>query len=341
MAAPCDVEVVDQRQSVVFTVDVEDWGQSVYDHALPISDYCADNVRRLLDLIAEDEDARATFFVLGKFAEKHPDAVRAIQDAGHEVACHGFEHVPVRQLGGAGFRADLRRAKAILADITGQPVTGFRAPVFSIGRDTLWALEILADEGFRYDSSIFPFNGPRYGIGDWPTETHRLVLNGSRRLTEFPLTVTSVAGRRLPIAGGGHARLAPGSWLVRLLQREAARRATWPVFYCHPHEIDPSEFRRTTPPPTWGSRRPPLRMRLHQGLGRRGFADKLRLLLRRFRFRSCGEALAAVPGLPEFNLGDVLGRASTPSDCPLSEQIGMAAASSAAVCRPVPPAPSV
>ena len=292
---------MDQRPSIVFTVDVEDWGQSVYDHSLPISDYCADNVRRLLDLIAHDAQARATFFVLGKFAHKHPDVVRTIQSAGHELACHGFGHIRVNHLGRAGFRHDLRRAKATLSDITGEAVTGFRAPVFSIGRDTLWALEILVDEGFRYDSSIFPFDGPRYGIGDWPTETHRLLLGAGRRLTEFPLTVTSVAGRRVPIAGGGYARLLPGSLLVRLFGREAARRRTWPVFYCHPYEMDTGEFRRRTPPPTWGSRRPPLRMRLHQGLGRRGFADKLRLLLRRFRFRSCGEALAAMQDLPAFS----------------------------------------
>jgi polysaccharide deacetylase family protein (PEP-CTERM system associated) len=266
-------------------------------------------VRRLLDLIAEDACARTTFFVLGKLALRHPNVVRAIQSAGHEVACHGFGHVRVGDLGRAGFQHDLRRAKGILSDITGEPVAGFRAPVFSITRDTLWALEILADEGFRYDSSIFPFNGSRYGIRGWPSETHRLLLEAGRRLTEFPLTVTTVAGRSFPIAGGGYARLLPASWLVRLFKREAVRRTSWPVFYCHPYEIDPEEFRRTSPRPRWGVLRPPLRLRLHQGIGRRGFDAKLRVLLRRFRFRSCLEALGADEDLPQFCPGITCGRA--------------------------------
>ncbi len=303
------MDYAEQRPSIIFTVDVEDWGQSVYDHSLPISDYCADNVRRLLDLIAEDGRAGATFFVLGKFVQRHPAVVRAIQSAGYEVACHGFGHIRVNHLGRAGFQHDLRRAKGPLSDITGQPVAGFRAPVFSITRDTLWALDILADEGFRYDSSIFPFHGPRYGIRGWPSETHRLRLAAGRRLTEFPLTVTTFAGRPFPIAGGGYARLLPASWLVRLFKRETARRTSWPVFYCHPYEIDPDEFRRTSPRPTWGACRPPLHLRLHQCLGRRRFADTLRLLMRSFRFRSCGEALVAKEDLPQFRPGKTCGGA--------------------------------
>lgn len=277
--------------SLIFSVDVEDWAQSTLDTNLPIGDYCADNARRLLELIGEAPGATGTFFILGKFAEKHPDAVRAIQAAGHEVASHGYGHVQVHLLTREQFREDLRRARGIISDITGVDVVGYRAPVFSIGAGNLWALDVLHEERFRYDSSIFPIAGRRYGIGDWPGESRIVRLADDARLIEFPLTAKTFAGRRLPISGGGYARLLPGRLLARFFRTEARRRSDWPVFYCHPYELDPDEFRRKVPPPPWGDLRLSRKLRLHQGLGRRGFADKLRLLLRHFRFRSFADAL--------------------------------------------------
>ncbi len=285
-------------------MDVEDWAQSTLDTDLPIGDHCADNARRMLELIGEAPDARATFFVLGKFAEKHPDVVRELHAGGHEIASHGFGHVQVHLLGPDRFREDIRRASGVLTDITGQPATGYRAPVFSIGAGSLWALEVLSEAGFRYDSSVFPISGRRYGIAGWPFETCTVRLNNGASIVEFPLTAKTVAGRSFPISGGGYARLLPAWLLGRLLRYEARRRSTWPVFYCHPYEIDPGEFRRTTPPPPWGSRRLPLKLRLHQGLGRGGFAGKIRSLMSQFRFRSFAEALSSTSTFAEIRAAD-------------------------------------
>lgn len=294
----------DARQRLVFTVDVEDWGQSVLDPTLPISDYAADNALRLLDLISQDPNAKGTFFVLGKFAEKHPQVVRRIRDRGHEIASHGHGHLRLDRLTRREFRDDLRRGADIIANAIGVRVTGYRAPQFSIIRDTLWALQILCEEGYQYDSSIFPFDGSRYGIGDWPLELCRVRLDSGMSIAELPPTVASIVGRRVPIGGGGYARLLPGRILVHLLRREATRRRTQPIFYCHPYEIDPGEFRRTVPTPPWGSRRLPLILKLHQGIGRRGFASKLRLIMRHFEFQSCSDALAAARELPEIHVPD-------------------------------------
>lgn len=292
------------RPSLIFSVDVEDWGQSVLDNSLPLSDYCADNARRLLDLIGEDATAKATFFVLGKFAKKHPAVVRELAAAGHELACHGYGHIQLHLLTRDQLFEDVRRAVGVVSDITGRPVTGYRAPVFSISAGTLWALDVLSEHGFSYDSSIFPINGSRYGISNWPNEVCVVRLETGRTITEFPLTTIKVAGRQVPISGGGYARLLPGPLLLRFFRREAARRRTWPVFYCHPYEIDPAEFRRSRPSPTWGPRRLPLMLRVHQGLGRSGFEGKLRMLQKHFRFRSFKEALHSIGELPQIGIAD-------------------------------------
>lgn len=307
-------------------MDVEDWPQSVLDRSLPIGDYCADNTRRILELLAE-YGVRGTFFVLGKFAERHPGVVREIDAGGHEVACHGWGHEEVFRLGPRGFREDLRRATGLLADLSGRRPLGYRAPVFSIVRETLWALEMLAEEGYSYDSSIYPFDNGRYGIGDWPIEATRVPLPGGQSIVEFPLTVRRMpgwpgrlrcmpgwpgrrrcrnkptakgggrspisggwplpnpGGWRLPTSGGGYARLLPGWLLRRWLAAEARCRAVPPVFYCHPYELDPGEFRRLGLGLGAGMRqvlRMPLGRRLHQGLGRRGSEGKLRRILAGF-----------------------------------------------------------
>ena len=135
---------------------------------MPITARSAHNTRRLLELFAE-LDVRATMFVLGKFAKAFPEIVREIDSAGHEVACHGWGHVEIFAQTREEFAADVSHSKDLLEQLTGRPVRGYRAPDFSIVGRTLWALEILAELGFRYDSSIFPVRHPRYGIPDWPT----------------------------------------------------------------------------------------------------------------------------------------------------------------------------
>ncbi len=284
----------DRRRPLIFSVDVECWAQSVLDPSLPLSEYCADNTRRLLDILAEDSNARGTFFVLGKFADKHPDVVRQIQDAGHEIGSHGWGHVQLYHLDSDALNQDLKRAVASVVDITGTPVRGYRAPAFSIGKKNLWALDVIQEHGFAYDSSIFPFNGPRYGIGDWPDETCRVLLGNGETLLEFPLTVWTFLRRRWPISGGGYARLLPRSVLAGLLSSEARRRKSTPVYYCHPYETDPGEFRRKSPQPPWAGRKLSLKIRLHQGLGRAGVVQKLRRLMKSFRFCSIAGAIESM-----------------------------------------------
>lgn len=288
------------QPSLIFSVDVECWAQSSLDSNLPIGEHSADNTRRIAEIIDEVSGATGTFFILGKFAEKHPSVVRELQLAGHEIACHGYGHVQLHLLTPAGFREDLRRAVGLISDITGERVVGYRAPVFSIGSQNLWALDVLADEGFRYDSSVFPIAGRRYGIPDWPHEPRSVRLGSGATIYEFPLTVMRLAGRNVPISGGGYARLLPGWMLRRCFSKAANGGKTWPVFYCHPYEIDPNEFSRLSPNRPWGTTRLSLKTRIHQGLGRRGFAEKIRLLMRSFRFRSFVQALSDNDTIPEI-----------------------------------------
>jgi len=294
-----------RKPTIIFSVDVEDWGQSVLDRRLPIGDHCADNVRRLIEMLAGIPNAQATFFVLGKFARKHPQVVRELVQEGHEVACHGFGHVEVHELGPRRLANDLRAAKDEISNAAGVLVTGYRAPVFSIGRHGFWALDVLADEGFLYDSSVFPFDGPRYGVAGWPDEARSVKLADGRSITEFPMTTTRVGGCKVPISGGGYARLIPRTLLVRFFRREAIRRKTWPVFYCHPYEIDPNEFRRKTPSPSWGTRRIKWSLKLNQSIGRRGFVSKLEALMNAFQIRSFRQAMDELETFQDLVLADV------------------------------------
>src|SRR5262249_27775522 len=149
----------------VISVDVEDWPQSSWDRALPITRRAADNTHRVLSILRES-GVRATMFVLGKLADAFPAVIKSIRAEGHEVACHGYGHVEIFKQSREEFAQDLRRAKDVLEQILGEPVKGYRAPDFSVVRGTLWALEVIAEAGFEYDSSIFPVRRPRYGIPD-------------------------------------------------------------------------------------------------------------------------------------------------------------------------------
>ncbi|MHC4109613.1 MAG: DUF3473 domain-containing protein [Planctomycetota bacterium] len=270
--------------TIAVTVDLEDWPQSSWDRSLPLSDYCADNAKRLLDIVKEFPSARATFFVLGKFAEKHPRVVREIHQAGHEIGSHGWGHVEIFHLGHDKFREDIRRSTEVITGIIGERPVGYRAPDFSIVGETLWALEILAEEGYTYDSSIFPIAKARYGIAAWPPEAVQVRLKTGNTITEFPLATLYLCRRRLPVGGGGYARLLPGSVLVRALRMAQTQTDGQPVFYCHPYEIDPQEFARL-------DFKIPFKVRLHQGMGRKRTAGKLRSLLEKFECISLSQAM--------------------------------------------------
>jgi polysaccharide deacetylase family protein (PEP-CTERM system associated) len=194
----------------------------------------ADNTKKLLILL-EEQGVHATFFCLGWIAEHHKDLIREIHRKGHEVACHGYSHQVIYRQNTDEFKKDVYRAKAILEDITGVSVVGYRAPTYSITEKTLWALEILEDLGFRYDSSIFPIYHDNYGIPDAPRFPYR--IRGSR-LIEFPISTIKLGSLNLPISGGGYFRLLPYQFIrIGLKSMKASNKPF--IFYIHPWEINP------------------------------------------------------------------------------------------------------
>lgn len=275
------------------TVDVEDWPQSVFDNDLPISDRFVANTERVMALLAE-HGVRATFFVLGKAAEHAPGLVRAIVGGGHELASHGYGHrLVTRQTPGA-FRADVRRARGLLEDIAGVPVSAYRAPAFSITSATAWALDVLVETGHTVDSSIFPRRMPRYGVTGLPAGPCRLRTPGGGTLLEAPVATLRVGGVRLPAGGGGYLRLLPAI-VARRAVRQANRAGRPAVIYLHPYEFAPGELGELDLPIPW-------RLRWHQELGRRHVPGRVATLLRAAPFGTLAEALADTTDLPSVSL---------------------------------------
>ena len=272
----------------VLTVDVEDWYHvENLRRAIPPERWSGmearldGNVDRLLTLFAE-RGVQATFFVLGAAAERHPRVVRRIAEAGHEVASHGWSHDLIYRQDPGTFREETRRSKALLEDLAGAAVDGYRASTFSVTQKSLWALDILAEEGFSYDSSIAPLRHDRYGIPGAPLEPHLRELEGGRKLAEFPVSFFRVLGCRFPL-GGGFFRLFPLRWIVKGLQRYAARGVPGGI-YLHPWEIDPHQ------PRVEGLGLLP-RFRHYVGLSRTH--AKLDSLLRAVSFTTMRDALSA------------------------------------------------
>ncbi len=238
--------------------------------------------RRLLDLF-DETGSRATFFALGWIAERDPGLLREIAARGHEIACHGHAHELVYAIGPERFRSDLRRAVAAIADATGIRPTGYRAPSYSITRASLWALPILREEGFEYDSSIFPIRHHRYGIPDFAREPVRLALPGGESLLEFPLTTLGLGPLRLPLAGGAYLRFLPQALFEWGWQR-LARAGRPAVLYLHPWEIDPGQPRQ----------RVGLAVRVNHYHNLSRTEARLARLLRRFRFAGLRDVLRAL-----------------------------------------------
>lgn len=261
------------------SVDVEDYFHvSVFDGIVPRSTWndmesrvCA-NTERLLGIF-DEYGVKSTFFILGWVAERHPALVRRIADLGHEIASHGYAHRLVYDQTPAAFRADVRRAKQLLEDAAGRPVRGYRAPSYSITPRSLWALDVLINEGYRYDASIFPIRHDRYGIPVSPREPFPIERQAGV-LMEVPGSTVRVGPLNLPVAGGGYFRILPYWWtrwgIARLnsVERQAA------VFYLHPWEIDADQPRL---PAGWLGRFRHYR-NLHET------ETRLRALLEDFRF---------------------------------------------------------
>lgn len=198
------------------------------------------NTEKLLGLLAK-RGVHATFFVLGWVAERNPSLVRRIASGGHEIASHGYAHELITGQTPVAFREDIRKAKGILENILSQPVLGYRAPSFSITKETMWATQILVEEGYLYDSSIFPVFHDRYGVPSANPEVHQL-LTTSGLLWEVPPSTIKCLGVRVPVAGGGYFRLYPYAVLRTLLRRLEGEGSPL-VMYMHPWEFDPDQPR--------------------------------------------------------------------------------------------------
>lgn len=268
-----------------FTVDVEEYFQvSALENVVPPSRWnglesrVAGGVHRILDLLAQYE-ARGTFFVVGWVANRHPDIVRAIAQAGHEVGSHTWDHVRVTQQTPGQFRESVRRSRYLLEDLSGTAVVGFRAPSFSIVPGREWALDILLEEGYRYDSSLFPVRRPGYGFPGGRRDPHILTRPGGF-LMEFPPSTVRWLGVNLPAAGGAYFRCLPYA-LVHAAFKDCERRQRPGTFYIHPWELDPGQPRFRTS----------LLTRLRHYTGLSGTEARLHRLLSGFRFTSIANTL--------------------------------------------------
>ncbi|MBL3556694.1 MULTISPECIES: XrtA system polysaccharide deacetylase [Marinobacter] len=271
-ALTIDVEDYFQVAALAEAVDQNDWSSMEY--------RVEANTDRLLELFSQ-KGVKATFFTLGWVAERSPELIRRIQKAGHEIASHGYSHQLVYKQTPEVFRDETRRSKQILEDITGEPITGYRAASYSITAQSRWALDILCEEGFTWDSSIFPVHHDRYGMPGTPHEPYRLEAPGGGTLIEFPLSTCPLGSYRLPIAGGGYFRLYP-YWLSRWGLGKINRAGQPFIFYLHPWEIDTGQPRLKVKPLS--------RFRHYNNLDK--CMGRLEQLLEDFRFGSVSDVLS-------------------------------------------------
>lgn len=261
------------------TIDVEDYfhvsafASVVSPAEWPgLSSRVVGSTERVLGVL-EHAGVHATFFVLGWVAERFPGLVRRICDDGHEIASHSFDHGLVYDKSADAFRADLRRAAAAIHDACGVTVRGYRAPSYSITERSMWALDVLADEGYSYDSSIYPIHHDRYGVPTWSRHIHQL-QRGPHTMWELPGSTVRHCGVNLPMGGGGYFRLLPYGWTRRGIRRLNELEGQPAVFYLHPWELDPGQPRLSVGLAT--------RIRHYHNLA--ATESRLRQLLRDFRF---------------------------------------------------------
>lgn len=259
------------------TIDVEDYFQvSAFAPHIARADWDArecrveQNIERILALLA-DANAKATFFTLGWIAERYPTIVQRIAAEGHEIASHGFGHQRASEQSPLEFLADIRLAKAVIEDVAGSEVRGYRAPSFSIGTANTWAFDAIAAAGYRYSSSIYPIRHDHYGVPDAP----RFVHESRPGLLEIPVATVRMASSNWPAGGGGYFRLLPyavSRWSIRRINRHDRQPA---MFYFHPWELDPEQPRVDGPD---------AKTRFRHYLNLRRMAPRLTRLLRDFRW---------------------------------------------------------
>ena len=278
--------IADTRLFNAMSIDVEDYFHvSVFDGIVPRSKWAdmesrvCRNTERLLGIF-DEFSVRSTFFVLGWVAERFPHLVKEIADRGHEIASHGYAHRLVYDQTPAAFRDDVRRAKSLLEDASGVAVVGYRAPSYSITPRSLWALDILIEEGYGYDASIFPIRHDRYGIPVSPREPFRIDRK-SGTIVEVPGSTVRVGPMNMPVAGGGYFRIFPYAWTRWGINRLNSIDRRSAVFYLHPWEIDPEQPRLSAGALS--------RFRHYRNLAKT--ETRLRALLETFRFGTVRELL--------------------------------------------------
>lgn len=254
-----------------FTVDVEDWYQSSMDFDAPITERVVRNTERVCELL-DVAGVKGTFFVQGRVADAFPRLLQDLVKRGHEIQSHGYSHRPLYSMDRRALRSELEYARKSVEDACGVEVTAFRAPDFSILRDNLWALEVLAEVGFEIDSSIFPLKTRRYGIPEWDNAPRRVSLASGDTILEVPVAVWDLGPLRLPVAGGGYFRLLPTAVLEFAVRSILARDRQPVVIYCHPYEFNPTEMSdyRGSVSPFY---------RRHQSFGRSSLIRRVRHLL--------------------------------------------------------------
>ena len=235
----------------VLTVDVEDYFHvAALANEIKIKDWDSidprvfNNTQRILDIFDKYE-AKSTFFILGWVADKFPELVKEIDRRGHEVASHGYSHQLIYNQSYKKFKEETNKSKSLLEDIISKPIRGYRAASYSITKKSLWALDVLAESGFDYDSSIYPVHHDLYGIHGSPAEPHILQTPSGCNLIEYPPTTYKVMSYTLPVAGGGYFRLYP-YWLTRYFYNSINKQGKSFAFYMHPWEIDSKQPRINT-----------------------------------------------------------------------------------------------
>ncbi len=267
------------------TIDVEDYWSIFFRDWLHLeiepSDAVVRNTEWFLQTLAE-HNTKATFFILGEVAQKFPSLVKKIADAGHEIGVHGFLHKQLFKLSKDEFRTEVTDCKKLLEDITSNQIVGHRAPAFSIMPDTKWALEILAEEGFKYDSSVYPISGKRYGWPDFSKDICKLDLPDGNSIIEVPLSTITILGKTLPAAGGGYIRHFP--YIVTKLAIRRIQKTRPVIVYMHPYEVDTEAKIFETKHLSAEDRNRATRLHKMQLRNRNTVAEKLNSLLKDFKF---------------------------------------------------------
>lgn len=274
------------------TIDVEDYYHvSAFGKVIAPEDWdqwpsrVEQNTDTLLGMF-DDANIKATFFVLGWVAERYPNIVKKLAANGHEVASHGYSHQLIYRQTPEVFKEETYRSKVLLEDQCGSAVQGYRAASYSITPKSLWALDILGELGFTWDSSIFPVHHDRYGIPGSPEEPYTIITQSGHSLTEFPLTTAKVFGQSVPAAGGGYFRQYPYALSRWLFNRASLNQSKPQIFYLHPWEIDPEQPR--VPGASWFSN-----FRHYTNLAR--CQPRLRQMLQDFAFTTVTESIASTP----------------------------------------------